>query len=160
MSFIVICTWRSSLIFVKSNFSKHGSGNCHLINSLTLHSLKTLPRDRPRLCSSCWRMLTNASPLLSMSFIVICTWRSPLIFVKSYFSRHGSCNYHLINSLTLRSLRPLPRDRPRLRSSCWSMLTNCKCNSCLILCKFSPFHVLNCALHLVGAIKPLCADAP
>ena len=106
MSFIVICTWRSPLIFVKSNFSRRCSGNCHLINSLTLHSLRTLPRDRPRLQSSCWRMLANYKRnSLSMSFIVICTWRLSLIFVKSNFSRCGSCNCHLINSLTLHSLR-------------------------------------------------------
>ena len=115
---------------------------CHLINSLTLHSLRPLPGDIPRLCSSCWRMLTNCKcNSLSMSFIVICTWRSSLIFVKSNFSRRGSCNCHLIKSLTLHSLRIHPRDRPRLRSSCWRMLTICKCN-------FSLIHVLYCDLHL------------
>ena len=107
-----------------------------------MHSLKTLPRDRPRLHSSCLLILTNCKyNSLSMSFIVICTWRSSLIFVKSNFSKHGSGNCHLINSLTLHSLKTLPRDRPRLCSSCLRMLTNCECISSLI-------HVLYCDLHL------------
>ena len=90
--------------------------------------------------------IANAT-LLSMSFIVICTWRLSMIFVKSNFSRRNTCNCHLINSLTLHSLRTLPWDRPRLRSSCWRMLTNCNC--------YFFIHVIYCDLHL-EVVTDLC----
>ena len=142
MSFIVICTWRSSLNFVKSIFSRSGSGNLLSSNQLIDAAQFEAPSSGHTKTAQCWRMLTNCKcNSLSMSFIVICTWRSSLIFVKSNFSRRGSCNCHLINSLTLHSLRIHPRDRPRLRSSCWRMLTICQC-------KFSLINVLYCDLHL------------